>query len=167
MNIESTNKKNIRILPLIISMGIPLTLGGIVKVFIPNMQFIYQNLFKPFFAPPAIIFPIIWMIMYALMGVASYKVYILKYKGKDISSAIFVYEIQLLLNILWPFIFFGFRLYGLAVLELIVLVLFVILTIVRFYEKAGIKVASLLIIYLIWLLYAGTLNFFIWMLNEM
>lgn len=163
----SKNKKKIRILPLILSIGIPLLLGGIVTFLMPNIKEIYESLVKPTFAPPSVIFPIIWTILYLLMGIASYKVYILKYDGIDSSSAIFVYGIQLLLNFLWSFIFFGFRLYGLAFIELIVLVLFVILTIIRFYKKAGPKAAVLLIPYLIWLIYAGTLNFFIWMLNEM
>lgn len=167
MKSELTNKKKLKVLPLIVSIGIPLILGGSITLFIPNTQHIYNQLIKPVFAPPPIVFPIAWTILYVLMGIAAYKVYALKYEGIDSSSAIFVYGIQLLLNFLWSFIFFGFRLYGLAFLELIVLFLFVILTIARFYKKAGAKVAALLIPYLIWLLYAGVLNFFIWMLNEM
>lgn len=167
MKNELTNKKKLNAIPLIVSIGIPLILGGAVTLLIPNIQHIYDQLIKPVFAPPPIVFPIVWTILYVLMGIAAYKVYALKYEGIDSSSAIFVYGLQLLLNVLWSFIFFGFRLYGLAFLELVVLFLFVILTIVRFYKKAGAKVAALLIPYLIWLLYAGTLNFFIWMLNEM
>ena len=96
-------------------------------------------------------------------------VYIKKYDDVDIdvSSALFVYVIQLLLNLFWTFIFFGFRLYGLAFLELVILFLFVILTSVRFYKKAGLKPFLLLVPYILWLVYAGVLNFFIWMLNEM
>jgi len=161
------NKKKIRFIPLIICIAIPLLIGWITSLIIPNMQSIYENLTKPFFSPPAIVFPIVWTIIYILMGIASYKVYVLKYDNIDTSSAMFVYAIQLLLNFLWTIIFFGFRLYGLAFIELIILILFVILTIVRFYQKAGIKAALLLIPYLIWLIYAGVLNFFIWMLNEM
>ena len=124
-------------------------------------------LVKPPFSPPAIVFPIAWTILYILMGIASYKVYVLKYENIDVSSAMFVYSIQLLLNFLWTFIFFGFRLYGLAFLELILLIGFVILTMKRFYNKAGMKTVLLLLPYLFWLIYAGVLNFFIWMLNEM
>lgn len=164
---KTANKKKIRFIPLIICIAIPLLIGWITSLIIPNMQSLYENLVKPFFAPPPIVFPIVWTILYILMGIASYKVYILKYDNIDTSSATFVYYIQLLLNFLWTIIFFGFRLYGLAFIELIILILFVILTIVRFYQKAGIKAALLLLPYLIWLIYAGVLNFFIWMLNEM
>ena len=138
---KSKDKKKIRIIPLIISIGIPLLIGGITSLLIPNMNLIYGDLVKPSFFPPSIVFPIVWTILYILMGIASYKVYVLKYDNIDVSSALFVYAIQLLLNFLWTFIFFGFRLYGLAFLELVLLVLFVMLTIKRFYKKAGKKAA--------------------------
>ena len=167
MSAKSRGRRRVRIIPLLISIGIPLLGGAITSLLIPNINLIYENLVRPSFSPPGIVFPIAWTIIYILMGIASYKVYILKYDNIDVSSALFVYAIQLLLNFLWTFIFFGFRLYGLAFLELVLLVLFVMLTIKRFYKKAGKKVALLLLPYLIWLIYAGVLNFFIWMLNEM
>jgi tryptophan-rich sensory protein len=164
---EPRHNKKVKIIPLIISIAIPLLIGNLTSVLIPNMNSIYENLVKPFFAPPSIVFPIVWTILYVLMGIASYKVYILKYNNIDVSSAIFVYAIQLLLNSLWTLIFFGLRLYGIAFIQLILLFFFVLLTIKRFYEKRGKKSALLLLPYLIWIIYAGTLNFFIWMLNEM
>ena len=164
---KSKDKKRVKIIPLIISIGIPLFGGGLTSLLTPNIKLIYGDLVKPIFFPPSIVFPITWTILYILMGIASYKVYVLKYNNIDVSSALFVYAIQLLLNFLWAFIFFGFKLYGLAFLELVLLVLFVMLTIKRFYKKAGKKAALLLVPYLIWLIYAGVLNFFIWMLNEM
>ncbi|EHI97971.1 TspO and MBR like protein [Clostridium sp. DL-VIII] len=164
---KSEKNRKFRIIPLIISIGLPLLIGGISSLIIPNMSSIYKSLNKPFFAPPPIVFPIVWTILYILMGIASYMVYIKKFKSVDVSSAMFVYLIQLLLNFLWTIIFFGFRLYGLAFLELFILIIFVILTIKRFYDKAGKKAALLMFPYLIWLIYAAALNFFIWMLNEM
>jgi tryptophan-rich sensory protein len=159
--------KRIKIIPLIISIAIPILIGFGSAKLIPNMSSIYESLVKPPFSIPAIVFPIVWTILYILIGIAAYKVWILKYKNIDVSSATFVYAIQLLLNFLWTIIFFGFRLYGLAFLELILLIAFVLLTIKRFYDKAGKGAALLLLPYLIWLIYAGVLNFFIWMLNEM
>ncbi|CAI3672520.1 putative transmembrane signaling protein, TspO/MBR family [Clostridium neonatale] len=169
MRSEIERKKKPKILKLIMSIIFPLLIGSIPILLIPNMQSIYESLKKPFFAPPAYVFPIVWTILYILMGIASYMVYIKKYDDVDIdvSSALFVYVIQLLLNLFWTFIFFGFRLYGLAFLELVILFLFVILTSVRFYKKAVLKPFLLLVPYILWLVYAGVLNFFIWMLNEM
>jgi translocator protein len=167
MSNKIKSKKSFKLIPFIAALLIPISLGLIVSLLIPNMKSLYESLEKPFFAPPSMVFPIAWTILYILMGIASYKVYIKKYENIDISSAIFVYEIQLLLNILWPIIFFSFRLYGLAFIELLILFIFVILTTVRFYKKSGIKTALLLAPYILWLIYAGVLNFYIWMLNEM
>lgn len=164
---DKSKSDRIRIIQLIICLAVPLLLGGITVLLMPNMKEAYYGLTRPIFAPPAMVFPIVWTILYILMGIASYKVCKLKYKGIDTSSAMFVYAIQLLLNFLWTFIFFGFKLYGLAFIELIILIFFVILTMKRFYEKAGKSAALLLLPYLIWLIYAGVLNFFVWMLNEM
>lgn len=167
MSNKMQSKNSFKLIPFITALLIPISLGFIVSQLIPNTKFLYESLKKPFFAPPSIVFPIAWTILYILMGIASYKVYIKKYQNIDISSAIFVYEIQLLLNILWPIIFFSFRLYGLAFIELFILFIFVILTTIRFYRKSGIKTALLLAPYILWLIYAGVLNFYIWMLNEM
>lgn len=157
----------IKIIPLIINIALPLLIGFLINKFIPNIKEIYEQLQKPVFAPPAYIFPIIWSILYILMGIAAYKVYVLKYENIDSSPAMFVYYIQLLLNFLWSIIFFGLRLYGLAFIELLVLIFFVVLTIKRFYTKGGRTPALLMMPYLLWLIYAGVLNFFVWMLNEM
>lgn len=167
MEKKEAKKSRIKIIPLIICVGAPLLIGMIVNKLLPNTQGIYNNLTKPMFAVPPQVFPIAWTILYILMGIASYMVYLKKFDGVDVSSALFVYEIQLLLNFLWPFLFFGLRLYGISFIELVILFLFVILTAVRFYKKAGKKASLLLVPYLIWLMYAGVLNFYIWMLNEM
>lgn len=145
MSEKSGNKKRIRIIPLFVSIIIPLLIGGLSTLLVPNMRPIYESLIRPPFSPPAMVFPIVWTILYIIMGICSYKVYILKYENIDVSSAIFVYAIQLLLNFLWTIIFFGFKLYALAFLELIILIIFVILTIKRFYEKMekGISINSL------------------------
>ena len=161
------NSKKIMIIPLIMNIGIPLVIGFLINKIIPNIKEIYEQLNKPFFAPPSYVFPIVWTILYVLMGIAAYKIYILKYDNIDTSSAMFVYYIQLLLNFFWSIIFFGLRLYGLAFIELLILVFFVILTIKRFYNKGGKTPALFMVPYLLWLIYAGVLNFFVWMLNEM
>ena len=163
------NKKNtdIKIIPLILNIAVPLIISFLINKMFPDTKELYNSLEKPFFAPPSYIFPIVWTILYILMGIAAYKIYILKYKNIDSSSAMFVYYIQLLLNFLWTIIFFGFRLYGIAFIELLILCFFVILTIKRFYKKGGKLPALLMMPYLAWIIYAGALNFYIWMLNEM
>ncbi|WP_252235350.1 TspO/MBR family protein [Clostridium sp. CH2] len=166
MREEKKRTKKIFFIPLIISVGLPLLIAWLINSTMPYIGDLYKSLNKPFFAPPASVFPIVWTILYILMGIACYRVYILKYRGIDTSSAIFTYCIQLLLNFLWTFIFFGLRLYGIAFIELLVLLFFAVLTFIKFYNKD--KIAGLLFIpYLLWLTYTGVLNFYVWMLNEM
>ncbi|MGN2337654.1 TspO/MBR family protein [Clostridium cagae] len=166
MKEEKKKTKKIFFIPLILSIGIPLIIASFINGIMPYMGELYDSLNKPFFAPPGSVFPIVWTILYILMGIACYRVYILKYRGIDTSSAIFTYSIQLLLNFLWVFIFFGLRLYGIAFIELLIILFFAVLTFIKFYNKD--KIAGLLFIpYLLWLTYAGVLNFYVWMLNEM
>lgn len=100
MRNKTQHQEDFKFIPFLISLIIPLTLGLIVYLLIPNMKALYETLEKPFWALPSIAFPIAWTILYILMGIASYKVYIKKYENIDVSSALFVYAIQLLLNIL-------------------------------------------------------------------
>ena len=126
----------------------------------------YMELSKPWFSPPPYVFTIVWPILYLLMGIAAYRIY-LKYKeGEGDRRALTFYGVQLLLNLLWPFLFFTFRLYGLSFIEIIVLLIFIILTTIAFFKKD--KIAGFLMIpYILWVSFASVINFFIWMLNEM
>lgn len=129
-----------------------------------NAQY-YSQLIKPGFAPPSYIFPIVWTILYILMGISSYL--ILK-KGHDLSKvkdAMFYYWLQLALNFLWSILFFGLDLRFTALVCLIMLIAVVIVMIGKF-AKVNKKAAYLNIPYLIWLFYAMFLNYFIWTINK-
>lgn len=76
MSEKSGNKKKIRIIPLFASIIIPLLIGWLSTLLVPNMRSIYESLIKPPFSPPAMVFPIVWTILYIIMGICSYKVYI-------------------------------------------------------------------------------------------
>ena len=100
------------------------------------------------------------------MGIAAYRVYMVIKETNTSKIPLVFYGIQLILNFLWPFLFFNFRLYGLAFVELVVLFIFIILTTIAFFKRD--KVAGMLMIpYAAWVAFAGVLNFFVWMLNEM
>ena len=75
------NKKNtdIKIIPLILNIAVPLIISFLINKMLPDTKELYNSLEKPFFAPPSYIFPIVWTILYILMGIAAYKIYILKY----------------------------------------------------------------------------------------
>ncbi|MDS0527153.1 tryptophan-rich sensory protein [Clostridium sp. SHJSY1] len=165
VNIFKVNGK-FKLIPLIVLTLLPLVGAYLVNLVTRNGVAIYGQLEKPFFAPPPILFMIIWPVLYILMGFASYRIYMIRESGKDIGTALFYYLIQLLLNYFWSFIFFSFRLYGLAFIELIILLVFIIITFIKFIKLD--KIAGILLIpYIIWVSFAGVLNYFIWAKNEM
>lgn len=163
-NIFKVNGK-FNLMDLLVSVAIPLGGGLLVGYLNKGSMGTYNSLEKPFFSPPSIVFPIVWPILYILMGIAAYRIRMLGKEGKNVASGLFTYYIQLLLNFLWPFIFFTFRLYGISFIELAILLIFIIITFIHFIMKD--KVSGLLLVpYLVWTTYAGVLNFFIWFLNE-
>ena len=133
---------------------IPVIMGGIVGLIIsPFMN--YQNLNKPPLSPPGIVFPIVWTILYIIMGYSFYKQ---KEQNKTI------YYTQLIVNGLWSIIFFIFKWYLLAFIWIILLIILVIIMIYKFYKEN--KLSGLINIpYLIWLFFALYLSFGVYILN--
>lgn len=164
-NIFKVNGK-VDIGSLIISILISEGLGFIAGIFTVGSSSQYIQLEKPWFSPPPIVFSIVWPILYLLMAIAAYRIYMIGKEGTNVKGALTLYSIQLILNFLWSFIFFKFRLYGLAFIELIILFIFIVLTTISFFKKD--KISGILMIpYALWVVFAGVLNFFIWLLNEM
>jgi len=126
----------------------------------------YESFIKPSFAPPDWVFGIVWIVLYLLMAIAAYRIWLKGKKGINIRKALTLYGIQLLLNFLWTIIFFRFRLIGLAFFELMLLLIFILLTTFEFFRID--KTAGILMIpYILWVSFAGVLNFTFWMLNNM
>ncbi len=151
-----------RLKPFIFSVGITLGLGILSGIITGGSSDSYELLIKPPLSPPAIVFPIAWTILYTLMGVAAGIVLNSNCRNKD--KAIKLYFAQLIVNVLWPIIFFSAGLYVFALLWLILLDVLVVLTTFAFYnckKSAG----YLLLPYLIWLFFATYLNFGIVVLN--
>lgn len=143
------------------SILIPVVLGGFVGI-LTSSNMNYSNLIKPVFSPPAILFPIVWTILYILMGV-SYGILKsnlqLTEKGKNI------YYLQLFVNYLWPIFFFVFDLKLFSFFWILLLIVLVVFMIKEFYYKN--KLTGLLQIpYLLWLVFASVLNFSIYWLNR-
>lgn len=143
------------------SILIPVIVGGAVGLITSN-AIDYNNLVQPFFAPPSFLFPIVWTILYALMGV-SYG--ILENKGLNDAEINSIYYLQLTVNALWSFIFFVFKWRLFAFIWILILDALVIDMIIKFYKKD--KIAGLLQIpYLIWISFATVLNFAVYWLNR-
>ena len=122
----------------------------------------YSILDKPAFSPPEFIFPIVWTILYILMGISSYIVYSSNSPNKP--KALLIYGIQLFFNFCWSIIFFGLDLYLFAFIWLIALIFIIIIMIRQFYIVSPLA-AYLKIPYLIWCIFAAYLNFSIFILN--
>ncbi|MCM8709815.1 tryptophan-rich sensory protein [Clostridium sp. SYSU_GA19001] len=126
----------------------------------------YAGLIKPSLMPHSLVFYIVWPILYFLIAIAAYRIW-LKGKGKvKICKAKILYIVQLILNFLWTIIFFRFRLIGLAFIELMLMLIFILLTTFEFFRLD--KTSGILMIpYILWVSFAGVLNFTYWMLNNM
>jgi len=141
---------------LIINILIPLVIGGIVALItMPFMD--YKSLEQPLLSPPSILFPIIWTILYILMGVSAYLI-----SKKD--NIPLIYYVQLGVNALWSIIFFVFKLRLFAFIWIILLIILVVKMLFAFY-KIDKKAAYLQIPYLLWIVFASYLNLGIYLLN--
>lgn len=147
---------------LLVALLIPLAVGGLSALLTRNFTAFYEQIQKPALSPPAIVFPIVWTILYLLMGISSYLIYTSYAENKQ--EALTLYGIQLLLNFFWPILFFGLQAYLISFLWLILLWVVIILMIRQFYIAVPVA-AYLQIPYLLWITFAGYLNLMIFLLN--
>ena len=139
---------------------LPTILGSIIGLIISN-YINYSTLIKPPLAPPKILFPIAWSIIYILMGISYY---ILKKNNENTKHESIIYYIQLMINLLWSIIFFIFKAKLLSSIWIIILDITVIYMIYLFFKKTKIS-AYINIPYLIWILFATYLTIGIYLLN--
>lgn len=153
------------ILGLIIAIAIPLAVGALSAFLTSDTMEKFQQLNKPDFAPSGSIFPIVWTILFILMGIASYRIYLKGIENQEVKNALIFYMIQLIVNFFWSIIFFGLGMRGLAFIWLIILWILIAITTVKFYKID--KIAGYLMIpYILWVSFAGVLNYSVWMLNR-
>lgn len=141
---------------------IPLLVGGLAAILTMDGMDKYQNLNQPMFAPPTIVFPIAWAILYILMGIGSVLIY--REKGENTKKALTVYGIQLAVNFFWSIFFFNMNLFLFSFIWLVLLWLLVLIMIILF-AKIKPAAAYLQFPYLLWLTFAAYLNFSVYMLN--
>ncbi|MDD6800000.1 MAG: tryptophan-rich sensory protein [Firmicutes bacterium] len=149
---------------LIISEAIPLAAGGLSSLISRNAISDFANVSKPPLSPPAWIFPIVWTVLYILMGFSDYLVKVSRTQNDSINKARAIYFFQLALNFFWPIIFFNAGNYLFAFIWLAVLWLAVFMNTILFYRIS--KTAGYLLIpYILWVAFAGYLNLGIYTLN--
>lgn len=148
----------------LISIAIPLIVGGLSAFITSGNMDIYSQIVRPPLSPPSWLFPVAWSILYLLMGISLYLVWNSDADGNQKRIAFIIFGIQLFLNFIWSPIFFGGRQFLLAFIVLILMWIFTLGMIVSFYRIS--KPAGLLQIpYILWLSFAGYLNFAIYLLN--
>ena len=123
----------------------------------------YQDLQKPSFNPPDRVFPPVWTALYVMIAVAGWRVW--RAAGlRTARTAFLLYAVQLALNLTWSFLFFGSRLIGVALIEVVVLLLAIVANTILFWRHDRLA-GMLLVPYGIWVAFATMLNAAIWRLN--
>ncbi len=146
---------------LITCLAIPLAVGSFSALLTQNSMEAFASLNQPAFAPPGWLFPVVWTILYVLMGIASYLVFT---SGKSNGTALTFYVLQLVFNFFWPILFFRLEQCFLAFIWLVVLWILILKTILEFYRVSKLA-AYLMLPYLLWVTFAGYLNLSICLLN--
>lgn len=152
-----------KLLPYLISVSIALGIGGLSAFLTKDSMPIYSAINRPKFSPPPELFPIVWSILFVLMGIAAALVWCSN--GRKLDSSLLFYGAQLVFNFCWSLIFFNFREYFAAFIWLIVLLVLIAVTMLKFFRIN--KLAGwLLVPYFSWVCFAGYLNFMVWRLNS-
>ncbi len=136
-------------------------IGGAIVGLITSGYMYYQDIVKPLFSPPEIVFPIVWTILYILMGISYFLATKDNEDNKELDQ---IYLLQLFVNFIWPIIFFVLGMYFTAFLWIVLLIILVVAMIKELFKNNKIS-GYLQIPYLIWLLFATYLNLGITLLN--
>lgn len=123
-----------------------------------------QTIQQPPLSPPGIVFPIVWGILYILMGIGAARIYMSP--PSDIrTKAMVLYVVQLAMNFFWSLIFFNLQKFGFALFWLILLWCF-ILAMILVFQKIDVIASKLQVPYLLWVTFAVYLNLGVWFLNK-
>jgi translocator protein len=149
----------------LLSLFVPLAVGGFAGwLTVPEIAGWYAGLNKPSFNPPNYLFGPVWTSLYAMMGIAFFLVWKADADAGLKKTAMILFVVQLVLNFFWSLIFFNAHQVGWALVEIIVMWLFILLTIFSF-GKISPLAAWLLVPYICWVSFATVLNAAIWKLN--
>lgn len=155
-----------KIKPFIVSVAVALAVGGLSALLTMGNMDIYSEIVKPELAPPSVLFPIVWTILYVLMGISAAMIWNERdNKMAEANRALIVYAVNLFLNFFWSIIFFNMQAYLLAFIWLVLLWIVILIMTVSFYRIKPIA-GILQIPYLLWVTFAGYLNLSIYLLNR-
>ena len=143
---------------------IPLGAGLLSAILNIGAFSIYRQLNRPPLAPPSIVFPIVWNVLYLLMGISCYRIVTAEAEKEKRTDALFTYGIQLFVNLMWPLVFFNLQAFLLSFVWLLFLWVLVLRMICQF-DPINRLAAYLQIPYLLWCTFAAYLNLAIYLLN--
>lgn len=149
----------------VISILIALGVGGLSAFFTRNNMNMFDSIKMPPLSPPAILFPIVWTILFILMGISAAMIYNANAPQAQKNSALLTYGISLFFNFFWSIIFFNLQWFLFAFIWLLILLFLIIRTIMKYYRIKPLA-AYLQIPYALWVTFAGYLTFAIWLLNS-
>ena len=150
---------------LFLSLLLPIMVGLLSALLTSLDMELYQGLEKPPLSPPAIVFPIVWTILYLLMGAASYLAITSNASGKQKLDSTSWYLIQLIMNFLWSILFFNMKLYLFSLIWLAGMFLAIIICTVQYYRMDK-RAGWLMIPYNLWMVFAAYLNLSIVIMNK-
>ena len=142
---------------------VALLTGAISALLTSGNMDLYSSIVSPPLAPPGILFPIVWTILYTLMGISAARIYISN--NNKWNTSLTVWAVQLAVNFIWSIIFFNLQAFLFAFIWLILLCALIIAMIIMFYKQDKLA-AYLQIPYLIWVTFAGYLTLAIYLLNR-
>ena len=150
----------------LVGIAIPLFVGILSALITKGNMSIYNEITKPPLSPPGVLFPIVWSVLYILMGVSSAMIYNSQTteNREIVKSGLTYYIISLVFNFLWSILFFNLRVFAIAVVCLAILLFFIIKTVISYFKVKPLA-AYLQIPYILWVAFAGYLNIAITLLN--
>ncbi|MBO5858854.1 MAG: tryptophan-rich sensory protein [Clostridia bacterium] len=152
--------------PYIISVIIALAVGGLSAAVTNSGMDAYSSFNQPPLSPPPQVFPIVWTILFTLMGIGAALVYIRKNAKPDaVRLALIVYAVNLAVNFLWSVIFFNMQAFLFAFIWILLLIAVIVAMIILF-KKISPIAAYLQIPYLLWVTFAAYLNLAVYLLNR-
>lgn len=152
--------------PYIISVVIALAVGGLSAAVTSGSMDVYSQIKQPPLSPPSFLFPVVWTILFTLMGIGAALVWHFRLsKPEDVRNALIVYAVNLAINFIWSIIFFNMQAYLFAFVWILLLIAVIAAMIVLF-KRVSPLAAYLQIPYLLWVIFAAYLNLAIYILNR-
>ena len=153
------NKRNIYIF----FIAIALLTGALSALVTSSNMDIFSTVLQPPLTPPSVVFPVVWTILFALMGISAARIYIAN--DNKWNNSLTIWAVQLAVNFLWSIIFFNLQAFLFAFIWLLILWVLILTMIILFYRQDKIA-AYLQIPYLIWVTFAGYLSLAIYLINN-